>query len=302
MTRRSTVRRLAFMMALVWLANPATAGAPCAGRYDFADVPAGPFISGSDAAEREYGYRISAMAAAASDAPTDVAKEETWLRADRWFDNEPERGTVDLPAFCIAKLAVTNAEYADFIRDTGHREPSITAAEYQAQGFLFHPYAKVETYLWRDGTYPAGQGQHSVVLVDHADARAYAAWKSRRDGQTYRLPTALEWEKAARGTDGRYYPWGDTWRNDGGNWSRDGQGNLAPAGSFPAGRSIYGVLDTAGNLFEFTADVAPQAGGTGVVMKGCGYDDLPGFCRAAFRHTRTALSRHILIGFRLVLD
>lgn len=295
--------RLAAAVALAATVSTASAqpAPPCADTA-FAHVPAGSFIAGSNVAEKDYGYRISAKASANSDAAADIAKEEKWLRADGWFDNEPERGTVDLPAFCIARVPVTNAEYAEFIADTGHRIPAITPVEYQAQGFLYHPYSEVESYLWAGGTYPTGKGDHTAVLVDHSDALAFAAWKSRRDGRKYRLPTAHEWEKAARGTDGRIFPWGDSWRPDGGNWSRDGSGRTAPVGSFPVGRSVYGVLDTAGNVFEFTGDVVPSGTGTGVIMKGCGFDDLPGFCRAAFRHTRTALSRHILIGFRLAQE
>ena len=78
--------------------------------------------------------------------------------------------------------------------------------------------------------------------------------------------------------------------------------HTSPVAAFPAGRSPYGADGMAGQVFEFTSTLVEAAGGMRAVMKNCGWDDSPGFCRAAYRHTRPVTSRHILIGFRLVRE
>ena len=177
--------------------------------------------------------------------------------------------------------------------------PHISEAEYLRQGFLVHPYAEVVPYLWLNGRFPAGTDRHPVVLVSRDDTVAYALWKGQQDGATYRLPSSLEWEKAARGTDGRAYPWGAKWRPDASNAAPTGLNHTSPVDAFPGGRSPYGTEGMGGNVFEFTSSDDPDGR---TVMKGCGWDDLPGFCRAAYQHTRAAGSRHILFGFRLVAE
>ncbi|WP_428843036.1 formylglycine-generating enzyme family protein [Sphaerothrix gracilis] len=269
----------------------------CEAQPGFVFVPAGQFIAGSNQAERDYAYEISA-AAIASD-PSGRAAAEQRLRQRGWFDHEPERQTTEQAAFCISQQLVTNADYQQFVQATGHRPPGIAEADYQAQGFLVHSYSEVQPYLWQGADYPAGEAQHPVVLVSYADAIAYAEWKGQQDGHTYRLPTALEWEKAARGEEGRYFPWGSEWQPAATNWAQQGNLHTSPVGAYPLSRSVYGVEDMAGNVFEFTE---LQSDRQQIVMKGCSWDDLPGFCRAAYRHGRPASSRHILFGFRLILD
>ncbi|ERN40230.1 hypothetical protein KR51_00031690 [Rubidibacter lacunae KORDI 51-2] len=285
-------------IAAIWLASlPVTGGPTPVCRDDFAAVPAGEFAAGSDRAERDYGYRISALAAAPQ--AERVPAVEQRLRQARWFENERSRQTLSLPGFCIARNLVTNADYRAFVQATRHRIPGISATEYQQQGFLVHPYTTVERFLWTGDRYPAGTGRHPVVLVSYRDALAYARWRGNRDGIAYRLPSALEWEKAARGTDGRYFPWGDRWRDDATNWGTDPDYTTAIA-SYPLSRSPFGMEDAAGNIFEYSATLT--ANGDRVVLKGCSWDDLPGFCRAAYRHARPLASRHILFGFRLAYD
>ena len=270
--------------------------AACEARPGFVYVPAGEFIAGSDAAERDYAYRISAEGFA--DSPGGVAEAEAGYRRRRWFEWEPGRRTVNLPAFCMAQNLVTNDDYREFIQATGYRAPGISEAEYQDQGFLVHPYRDVEPYLWQGDQYPAGQGRHPVVLVSYEDALAYAAWRGNQDGLTYRLPTALEWEKAARGSDGRYFPWGSDWQNGATNWAKNGPYGTSEIAAYPESRGPYGTEDMAGNVFEYTGDLVKE--GREVLLKGCGWDDYPGFCRAAYQHDRPVEARHILFGFRLV--
>ncbi len=278
--------------------QPAITQAACRDHGGFAYVEGGEFIAGSDRNERDYAYRISAEGFA--DSPEDVAAAEAGYRRRQWFEREPEQRTENVPSFCMGQNLITNGDYQAFVQATGHRSPGISAAEYQEQGFLVHPYGDVQPYLWQGDQYPAGQTNHPVVLVSHGDAVAYAEWRTEQDGVSYRLPTALEWEKAARGTDGQYFPWGREWRNDGTNWAKNGPYGTSEAGAYPLSQSAYGIEDMAGNVFEYTSTFT--RGSTKVLLKGCSWDDFPGFCRAAYQHDRPVESRHILFGFRLVLD
>ena len=262
----------------------------------FIFIPGGEFILGSDRQERDLGYSISAQAIA--NRSSSISQAEQKLRQVGWFDRETKRQTVTLPGFCISRNLVTNQEYQEFIEATNHRTPGIIEAEYQQQGFLVHPYSKVKDFLWTKGTYPANTAQHPVVLVSYDDALAYAQWKATQTKATYRLPTAEEWEKAARGASGSYFPWGNDWRDEGTNAAVSGLNYTSAIASFPLSKSVYGVEDMAGNVFEYTSSLKQQ--GTRVIMKGCSWDDLPGFCRAAYQHTRPVDSRHILFGFRLI--
>ncbi len=273
--------------------------ADCEAQAGFAFVAAGDFIAGSDGNERDYAYRITAEGFA--DSAEQVPKAEANYRNSGWFDREPERRTVNLPAFCLSKNLVTNADYQAFVQATEHPEPEISAAAYQAQGFLVHSYAEVEPYLWQGDQYPAQQGQHPVVLISYEDALAYTQWRSDRDGVSYRLPSALEWEKSARGSDGRYFPWGNDWRNDATNWAKNGPMGTSAIATYPLSRSPYGIEDMAGNVFEYTSTLT-NAAPPEVILKGCGWDDYPGFCRAAYQHDRPVDSKHILFGFRLLLE
>lgn len=270
----------------------------CEQDSSFAYIPTGQFIHGSDRQERDFAYLISALAIA--DNPQAIAQAEKQLRQKNWFGRETPRQSSLLSSFCISRNLVTNQEYQQFIQATNRQPPGISEGEYQQQGFLVHPYSTVKNFLWSQDKYPANTAQHPVVLVSYQDALAYADWKGKQNGSKYRLPTALEWEKAARGDDGRYFPWGSHWLDEATNTSTSGLNYTSPVASFPLDKSIYGVNDLAGNVFEYTSNL--QWGGTHVVMKGCSWDDLPGFCRAAYQHTRPLNSRHILFGFRLVQE
>jgi formylglycine-generating enzyme required for sulfatase activity len=271
----------------------------CEQQAGFVFVPGGDFIVGSDTAERDYAYAISA--ATIADSPEARAEAEAGLRDRRWFEFEGNRRVATVAAFCLQANLVTQRDYAAFVAATGHRAPGIAAAAYQEQGFLVHPYEDVVPYLWQAGTFPNGLGEHPVVLVSYDDAMAYAAWRGQQDGVTYRLPTADEWEKAARGEDGRYFPWGNEWQAEATHWGQSVPYGTHAIAQYPLSRGPYGSEDMAGNVFEFTSTERQRRGQPVSVMKGCSWDDLPGFCRAAYEHTRPPNSRHILFGFRLVL-
>ena len=150
------------------------------------------------------------------------------------FSMGPRRRAVHLDAFYLDATPVTNRQFMRFVEVTGYR-PS----DEGASRFLHHlPGRKI----------PKGRENHPVVYVSWADARAFAAWSGKR------LPTEAEWEKAARGTDGRKYPWG---RSEPGprnaNYGST-RGDTAPVGSFPDGASPYGILDLAGNVWEWCSE------------------------------------------------
>lgn len=146
-------------------------------------------------------------------------------------DERPQRA-VYLDAFVIDQVEVTNERYMAFVKATGHRTPP-------------NPY----------GTGPlvslAGIEHLPVVQTTWYDAKAYCTWAKKR------LPTEAEWEKAARGTDGRLYPWGNqpptaTRANFDREW--EDEKTLHPVGSLPGGDSPYGVKDMAGNAREWVSD------------------------------------------------
>ncbi len=130
-----------------------------------------------------------------------------------------------------------------------------------------------------------------MVLVSASDAQAYCRWQHPAG----RLPSELEWEKAARGTDGRIFPWGNTWDPERLNSARRSPQGTTPVGRYGSGANPFGILDAAGNVFQWTSTRLPA----GLrVVKGRAWDDDAGLCRPAASHTRPESSRHILIGFR----
>jgi formylglycine-generating enzyme required for sulfatase activity len=148
------------------------------------------------------------------------------------FQMGAERRKVWLDGFSIDRLPVTNAQYQVFLKSTGYRPE-------RRERFLAH---------WPSLEGPSDeQREHPVVFVSHADATAYAGWLGLR------LPTDAEWEKAARGTDGRRYPWGGSTPTLERAWFAQRRGTAAVGGR-PAGASPYGVQDMVGLVWEWCAD------------------------------------------------
>jgi formylglycine-generating enzyme len=202
---------------------------------------------------------------------------------------------VKLKGFRIYKTEVTNAQYATFLAATGHREP------------LF----------WKEERF--NPPKQPVVGVDWNDAVAYCRWANAR------LPTEAEWEYAARGTDGRELPWGDEGRSRRGGGDRTAKravmdepfnsGKPEAVGSCPDGASPFGVLDMAGNVWEWCADWYDRAyyahspledppgpaGGRQRVLRG-GSWAYPSNVRAAYRFPERPTFRVSYAGFRCVQD
>ncbi len=249
-------------------------------------IPAGAFIAGSDRAEREMAYRLD-----------EAAYGHSRTRKAKWYENEPDRQQRDTAAFRITRTPITNAQYAAFVTATGYPAPDVDPKTWAGYG-LIHPYDRTRRHAWREGKPPSGRPDHPVVLVSHHDAEAYAAWLSSATGQSWRLPKEDEWEKAARGTEGRRFPWGDDWNPGLANSHDAGPFDTLPVGRFADGASPFGLLDGAGQVFEWTATAA---GAGRFIVKGGSWDDSGcGVCRPAARHGRPAAIKHILIGFRLV--
>lgn len=251
------------------------------------ELPAGPFVSGSDRAEREAAYRLDEKAYGHS-------RTREW----GWYESEHERREARTGAYRITRTPVTNAQYAVFVNETGHPAPDVDA-ETWASYKLVHPFRRTRRHAWTGGAPPPGRRDHPVVLVSIEDARAFARWLSDRTGRPWRLPTEAEWEKAARGTDGRRFPWGDAFEPDKLNSHDLGPFDTVPVGSFPKGASPFELLDPAGQVFEWTSTAAGKGR---YIVKGGSWDDKGcGVCRPAARHSRPAHLKHVLVGFRLVL-
>lgn len=183
------------------------------------------------------------------------------------------RRPVFVPAFRMDKHEVSNTDYGAFVRSTGRKPPA----------------------HWNGPSPPEEIARHPVVNVTFADAAAYAAWAGKR------LPSADEWEKAARGEDGRVYPWGNAFEQGRCNSDEAGIAQTCPTDGFPRDRSPYGVLGMAGNAAEWTASTEEDVDGNAVRVI-CGGSWLESgviVSIASFR--RTASAEDVMredIGFR----
>jgi toxoflavin biosynthesis protein ToxD len=164
-------------------------------------------------------------------------KESDW--AYEWsdndlFDNEQPQHVVILKPFEISQNPITNSEYFLFTWDTGYRLP---------RG-------------WSGIRFADDTGNHPVTGVNRVDAEAYIKWLSDRTKLQYRLPTEAEWERAARGDDGRVYPWGNTfdpWRCNTAESAK--RGTTAVGFYSPGGDSLTGCVDMVGNVWEWTSSI-----------------------------------------------
>ncbi|HEX7316008.1 MAG TPA: bifunctional serine/threonine-protein kinase/formylglycine-generating enzyme family protein [Pyrinomonadaceae bacterium] len=210
-----------------------------------------------------------------------------------WMYNQYPAHEVTVGPFAIDRTEVTNAEYAEFVKDTGHKPPP---------------------NIWDGASPKAGEERWPVTNVTHDDAKAFAAWRSKRDEVTYRLPTEEEWEFAARGGDStRKYPWGADWSQ---GYANLGGVGAAPVGSFPLGRTPQGLEDMIGNVWEWTASkasmykgnertlLAPEDRGK-IIIRGGAYNNSPDGEKPITVAARSWVPKNTLdkaLGFRLVRE
>lgn len=302
------MRRAALATALLALA------AAAAGASEMVEIPAGDFLFGSDAIDTGAGSR------------------EFGLNKPLYLDEHPRR-TIRLDAFLIDRYEVTNADYRAFVVAENYWLPD----PWQDNGFLLAPaileVADVptlrrlagETFRLNRDTRALGKAELLAAIeskrreletlpvsgVSWQDATRYCAWAGKR------LPTEQEWEKAARGGDGREFPWGNEWSIERVNAGRGEEFGVMPVGSLPAGRSPYGVEDMAGNVMEWVADwYRPYPGSDHVsadygerfrVVRGGGWGGvghyvISHFYRSAYRFYLAPESRFDDLGFRCAAD
>ena len=211
---------------------------------------------------------------------------EFLMGSDAYPDEKPQH-KVTLDEYWLGKYPVTNTQYG--------------------------VYAQASGLAW---SMPSGKEQHPVVNVSWEDAAAFCAWATRSTGRQVKLPTEAQWEKAARGADGRKYPWGNE-APDKTRCNFNGEvGGTTPVGKYsPKGDSPYGAADMAGNVWEWVADwydrsyyakspaSNPQgpASGSGRVVRGGSWYFDHGYARAAYRNRNDAFPRNFDFGFRVVV-
>jgi serine/threonine-protein kinase len=209
------------------------------------------------------------------------------MGSDGYLFGSPEH-EIHLDAYLIDRTPVTNAGYLAFVRATRYPPP---------------PH-------WRNGRPPQGWEEHPVTHVTLEDARAYAAWAGKE------LPTEAQWEKAARGTDGREYPWGEDYDETRCNTLHARIGRTVRVGSYPDGASPYGVLGMCGNVWEWVEgrwdpdwyEVMPERNPDGrseeglLVLRGGTWSTLPRNCRTWCRIQALRGTRWDYCGFRCVVN
>lgn len=219
-----------------------------------------------------------------------------------------------LPEYWIGRFPVTNAQYKLFIDDNPmhklpHAKISFTAS-HRIGDFI----ESEKPYHWdeKGRTYPKGRSEHPVVLVDWLDIQAFLAWAGLR------LPSEDEWEKAARGGAERLFPWGNDWRKNHANTLEAGRKGTSRVGHYsPQGDSLFGCVDMAGNVWEWTSSFYRKDDSVNRVIRGGSYADEWKLARTDYRlmsppveeaqssqKRRSDMKLHGLpmLGFRVAID
>ena len=208
---------------------------------------------------------------------------------DDGLQTEGPAHQVTVNGFAMDKTEVTNFEYAQFVKQTGHAAPT----------------------QWGGVRPPAGEERIPVSNVSYEDAVAFAQWRSQRDHVTYRLPTEEEWEFAARnGAQDNLYPWGDTWQQGNAVTQETGAVKAEEVGKHPQGANRWGVQDLMGNVWEWTSSKAslypgstlklPDVQQGWMVIRGGCYGSQASLVSGTMRDWFAPTYKSPLLGFRLV--
>ena len=208
-------------------------------------------------------------------------------------DDKPK--TISLRHFRMARYPVTNAQYQCFIVDGGYENDA-----------WWHDLARQAPARpsWRESNHPREtvSWYEAVAFCRWLDAKLRERNRLKKDEQV-RLPTEQEWEKAARGTDGRTYPWGNEYQTDSANIFSEEiyLSQTTASGIYPHSSSPFGVLDMAGNVWEWCSSHYEQKGESigPRVLRGGSWYDVRATCRCAYRHWLYPVNRFDFIGFRL---
>ncbi|MBV72235.1 MAG: hypothetical protein CMH52_12995 [Myxococcales bacterium] len=286
------------------------------------DLPMGPYLvsaptaSGRDVRAsfriaRGQSMKLNLNTVAAAQSPDGflyVPSGHTQIGVDDNAAWPASRDYIDHSAFCISRLPVTMRDYMRFLNALARTDLSralqhapknpLTGEQLLSQmGASFYiPRSEFSGQTW-DPNWP-------VFGVTRDDAIAFCRWRARRDSLSYRLPTSQEWEIAARGGDGRSFPWGDHWEASFCNTAAGQLGlpSLAPVGSHPNDRSPYGLMDLAGGVTEWTSTDVQQAGKFMAICRGGRWNGSVRDSRCASRHPMPPKAAHLGVGFRLALD
>jgi formylglycine-generating enzyme required for sulfatase activity len=240
------------------------------------------------------------------------------------LEREIPQSEIFLDTFNISKYPITNLDFGEFIQNTKY----ITTAEKEGTGFVFDPkFRVVEGVNWKNPFGPdsdlINKEKHPVTQVSWFDALEFCKWLSEKSGKKYRLPTEAEWEKAARGTEGRLFPWGNKWKSSFCNSENRFKGTT-PVDYFEENNiSPYGVVDMCGNVFEWTSTTIgstepwpekysypynPHDGRENSklearrVGRGGSYSREWVYCRNTFRFADMPKDRYSAQGFRVVCE
>ena len=227
-------------------------------------ISAGPFLLGSSAEE---------LATVFGKEANPRGRQET-----------PNQHQLTLPDYWIGETPITNAQFRPFVEGDGYRNN----AYWTKAGLKWRNERKRRQPAYWDDPQWNGDNQ-PVVGVTWYEAVAYCRWLSAQSGDAYRLPTEAEWEKAARGPAGLIWPWGDTWQEGCCNCEEAKIQCTTPVGSYPNGASHYGVLDMAGNVWEWcSSSFKHYPAGSAVAQKDFTVDEWDAPIRGgSWRHNRT---------------
>ena len=258
---------------------------------DWVQIPGGKFIFGLSAEQHD--ELLAAL-------PKQInAQERHWL--EKQLRVEMPAREVMLDTFYISRYPITNRQDLEFALST-HRNSDMNMFAGEKKRIVLEGKQRL---VDKKGDHPADCVWHSAM--------AFCDWIGAR------LPTSIEWEKAARGTDGRLYPWGNTWDATRGNFALDRNhwtGKTSPVQAYPSGQSPYGVMDMMGNTYEWTlstmlgiGDISPQLPTELAVCRSCSCEfsstDEPDWLRnrvTAIMGNEMYFGGAHLVGFRPVLD